>query len=145
MNNIDTHVYTISNAAKLTGVSIYTLRMYEREGLILTYKKKSNQRLYSKRDLERINCIRKTINEDRLGIEAMRRLLALLPCWGIINCTAKDRKNCDAYNGLHKPCWMLNHKNNYCADRNCRECEVYSSFGSCSSIKDKLKELIIAK
>ena len=145
MNNIDTPIYTISNAAKLTGVSVYTLRMYEREGLLLTYKKKSNQRLYTKRDLERINCIRKTINEDRIGIEGIRRILALLPCWGIINCTAEDRKNCEAYNGHNQPCWMLNHKNNYCAGRNCRECEVYKSFGSCSSIKDKLKELIQAK
>ena len=45
---MDEPKYTISNAAKLAGISIHTLRMYEREGLIIPFKKTSNQRLYSR-------------------------------------------------------------------------------------------------
>ena len=139
---MDEPKYTISNAAKMAGISIHTLRMYEREGLIIPFKKVSNQRLYSDRDLERISCIRKTINEDKINIEGIRRLLSLIPCWDIIKCNSEDRVNCEYYNSYTKPCWMLNHKTNTCKDRDCRECEVYKSFGSCSSIKNKLKELL---
>ncbi|PKL83588.1 MAG: MerR family transcriptional regulator [Ignavibacteriae bacterium HGW-Ignavibacteriae-3] len=135
--------YTISNAARLLHISVHTLRMYEREGLLIPFKKESNQRLYSDKDLERIRCIRKVLNEDKIGIEGIRKLLSLIPCWGIVKCPAKERKVCKAYTGYSKPCWMLKHKNNVCESKNCRDCDVYSSFGNCESIKDKLKELIV--
>jgi MerR family transcriptional regulator/heat shock protein HspR len=116
--------------------------MYEREGLILPYRKESNQRLYSQQDIQRVLCIQKTINEDKINIEGLRRVLALLPCWSIVNCSEEDRQNCEYYSDHTKPCWMVNHKNNRCKDIECRDCEVYQSFGSCDSIKNKLKELL---
>ena len=76
-NNSNDPIFTISNAAKLLNISVHTLRMYEREGLILPYRKSSNQRLYSQMDLERVRCIQKTINEDKINIEGLRRILAL--------------------------------------------------------------------
>lgn len=135
-------IYTISNAAKLLNVSVYTLRMYEREGLLLPYRKSSNQRLYSELDLERVRCIQRTISDDKINIEGIRRILALLPCWSIIGCSKEDRNGCAYFNNYTQPCWMINHNNNTCSDRECRECEVYNSFGSCASIKDKIKELL---
>lgn len=141
-NNSDIPIFTISNAAKILEISVHTLRMYEREGLIIPFRKQSNQRLYSNQDIERIKCIQKTINKDKINIEGMRRVLALLPCWAIVKCTELDRNNCEFYSGHTKPCWMIKHKNNFCTNKNCRECEVYYSFGTCSSIKDKLKELL---
>ena len=140
--NSNDPIFTISNAAKILKTSVHTLRMYEREGLIIPFRKQSNQRLYSEKDLERVRCIQNTINKDKINIEGMRRVLALLPCWSIVNCTVNDRANCEFYSSHTKPCWMINHKNNICKDRDCRECEVYQSFGSCSSIKAKLKELL---
>lgn len=140
LSNVPT--YTISNAAKLLHISVHTLRMYEREGLIIPFKKTSNQRLYSDQDLERLRCIRKAIVEDKIGIEGVRKLLSLIPCWGIVLCSLQDRNVCDAYNGYAKPCWMLKHKNNFCENKNCRECAVYTSFGNCQSIKEQLKKLI---
>jgi MerR family transcriptional regulator/heat shock protein HspR len=134
--------YTISTAARLLGISVHTLRMYEKEGLILPFKSNGNQRRYSDMDLERIRCIRRAINEDKVGIEGIRRMLALIPCWAIVNCTENDRKNCDAFNDYMKPCWTHKHKNNLCEDLDCFKCEVYNSFGDCGSIKEKLKELI---
>lgn len=138
----DNPLYTISTAANLLNISVHTLRMYEREGLIIPYKKESNQRLYSDKDLERMRCLRTAISKEKMGIEGIRRMLSLIPCWGIINCSIKERLKCQAFNEYSKPCWMINHKNNICEKKNCRECEVYSSFGNCESIKDKLKELI---
>lgn len=138
-------VYTISTAARLLGISIPTLRMYENEGLIIPFKKSSSHRLYSDMDLERIRCLRNTINGSKMGIESIRRMLALIPCWAIINCTEKDRKKCEAFSSYDKPCWMYNHKDTICKDRDCRECEVYNSFSDCNSLKEKLKELIPPK
>ena len=139
---MDEPKYTISNAANMVGISVHTLRMYEREGLIIPFKKESNQRLYTERDLERVRCIRKAIQEDNLTIEGIRRILTLIPCWTIVNCTERDRDCCEAYSGHTKPCWMVNHKNNTCVERDCRMCEVYQSFGDCDSIKNKLRELL---
>jgi MerR family transcriptional regulator/heat shock protein HspR len=138
-------VYTISTAARLLGISIPTLRMYENEGLIIPFKKSSSHRLYSDLDLERIKCIRHAINDGKMGIESIRRMLSLIPCWAIINCSEKDRKKCDAFANYEKPCWMHNHKENICTGSDCRECEVYNSFSDCGSIKEKLKELIPPK
>jgi MerR family transcriptional regulator/heat shock protein HspR len=135
-------VYTISTAARLLGIAIPTLRMYESEGLIIPFKKSSQHRLYSELDLERVRCLRSTINGGKMGIESIRRMLALIPCWAIIRCSEKDRKKCEAFAGYSKPCWMQNHKDNICTGKDCRECEVYNSFSDCSSLKEKLKELI---
>jgi len=142
INNPNSPKYTISSAATLLGISVHTLRMYEREGLIIPFKKESGQRLYSDRDIERIQCIRRTIQKDKINIEGMRRILALIPCWAIVSCSDEDRANCIAFSGHTQPCWMINHKNNYCAGKDCRECDVYQSFGNCESIKNKLKELL---
>ncbi len=136
-------IYTISNAAKILNTSVHTLRMYEREGLLIPFRKKSNQRLFSNKDLDRVRCIQKTINEDKINIEGIRRFLSLLPCWTIIKCSDKDREICEYYSSYTKPCWMLNHKNTICNNKDCRECEVYQSFGDCASIKEKLKLLLI--
>ena len=135
-------VYTISTAARLLKISIPTLRMYEREGLIIPFKSKGNQRRYSEMDLERLRCVRHAINEDKMGIEGIRRVLSLIPCWAIVNCTEKDRENCVAFTSYTQPCWTVNHKNNLCANRDCIQCDVYNSFSDCGSIKEKLKELI---
>jgi len=134
--------YTISNAANLLGISVHTMRMYEREGLIIPFKKESGQRLYSDKDIERIKCIRISINEEKLNIQGIRKILSLIPCWAIVECSETDRANCQAYTSVSQPCWMINHKDNICAGKDCRECEVYNSFGTCESIKNKLKELL---
>ncbi len=140
-NRFDLPIFTISSAAKLLGISVHTLRMYEREGLIIPFKKESNQRLYSEKDIERIRCIRKAINEDKISIEGIKRILSLIPCWAVISCSLNDRENCGAYNGHSQACWMLNHKKNVCSDKECRDCEVYNEYGNCKEIKTKLKEL----
>ncbi len=135
-------VFPIRTAAKLLKISVHTLRMYEREGLIIPFKKSTNQRLYSQKDLERIECIRGAIKNDKLSIRGIVKIFSLIPCWKIAGCTAEDRINCTAYSGHSIPCWMVHHKNNFCEDRNCRTCEVYTNYGKCSSIKEKIKELI---
>ena len=59
-------LFPISTAAKLLNVSVQTLRLYEKEGLVISFKKSSKHRLYSKADIERIECIRKAITEKKM-------------------------------------------------------------------------------
>ena len=133
-------VFPIRTAAKLLKISVHTLRMYEKEGLIIPFKKSTKQRLYSKSDLERIECIRNAIKKDKISIGGIKTIYSLIPCWQILGCN-EPHDNCKAYNEHSKPCWMLKHENNYCTDRNCGDCIVYKNFGNCGSIKERLKEL----
>jgi MerR family transcriptional regulator, heat shock protein HspR len=81
--------FSIGSVARLLGVSVHTLRMYEREGLIIPFKTPSGQRRYSAQDVEHLRCIRKAINEEKLGIAGIQHLQALIPCRQIVGCSAE--------------------------------------------------------
>lgn len=133
--------YPIRDAAKLLLVSVHTLRMYEREGLILPYQKETGHRLYSDADIERLHCIRSAINEKKISIAGIKSLFSMIPCWQIINCTEEDRINCNAYAESKQPCWTYNHINNLCASIECVKCEVYHSFQDCSTVKEAIRNI----
>jgi len=139
--DINEPIYSIGTAATLLHISVHTLRMYEREGLIIPYKKKSNQRLFSKADLERIECIRRGINEMKMSINGIKTMYSLIPCWKIVGCSEVDREHCNAYKEHSKPCWSYLHSNNICKDRNCRDCGVYSEHSQCDEIKELIKSV----
>lgn len=117
----------IGLAAKKLGVSPELLRLYEREGLVITHKTKSGHRLYSERDLEWITCFREQITENRMNIAGVRMLLALMPCWDLKSkCSETDCKNCEAYKNSSVVCWTLTEQgSNVCREADCRDCEVY--------------------
>lgn len=133
--------YPIRDAAKMLDVSVHTLRMYEREGLILPYQKETGHRLYSDCDVERLKCIRLAINERKISIAGIKTLFSMIPCWQIINCTEQDRLNCSAFCESKQPCWTYNHINNLCASIECIKCEVYVSFQDCSNVKEAIKNI----
>ena len=138
-------IFSISQAAVLLHISVHTLRMYEREGLIIPFQKKSKHRLYSKADLERLECIRNAINEMKISINGIKTMYSLIPCWEIIECSIEERKNCKSYNEHSKPCWTYAHQNNTCQKRNCRECEVYQKNAQCGQIKELIRSITRVK
>jgi len=142
MDNIETPLFPISVAARILNISVHTLRMYEKEGLIVPFKKESSHRLYSKADIERIFCIRKSINQNKISINGIKTIYSLIPCWEIMNCSNSDRQNCDAFKSHSNPCWSFHHTNNKCASNECRDCSVYKNYGECRSLKDKLISII---
>ena len=142
MEKLDNPKYTISIAANLLGISVHSMRMYEREGLIIPFRKVSGQRLYSDNDIERVKCIRHSIKEEKLNIQGIRKILSLIPCWSIVKCSEIAQVNCEAYNSYSKPCWTYKEKKNSCIDKDCRKCEVYFNFGTCESIKNKFKKIL---
>ncbi len=142
LDRIDLPLFPISVAAKVLGISVHTLRMYEKEGLIVPFKKETKHRLYSKADIERLSCIRRAINESKISIAGIKTIYSLIPCWEITNCSEKDRINCKAYQSHSEPCWAFKHEGNICAQRVCRNCHVYKNYAECKSLKDKLKTAI---
>lgn len=134
-------VFPISTAAKLLNISVHTLRMYEREGLFIPYKKESNQRLYSKADLERIECIRNAINESKISINGIKTIYSLIPCWEVVKCSNGDRDKCKGYNSHSQPCWSVKHPGTICENKICRECNVYKNFSECGKVKELIKTL----
>jgi len=69
--------YVISVAAKILGVQTYTLRYYEKIGIIEPSRSRGNIRLYSDRDITRLRRV-KTLMEDLginlAGIEVILRM-----------------------------------------------------------------------
>lgn len=136
-------LYSISTTAKLLNVSVHTLRMYEREGLIVPYRKESHHRLYSQSDINRLQCIRSSINNKKVSIAGIQTLFSMIPCWDIKPCSVEDRKNCQAFANHSKPCWMFEHQENVCAKKECRGCIVYKDYAECGKIKESIIHLSI--
>ncbi len=123
MPDDNTPLYTIGTAAELLSVHPRTLRLYEQGGL-LKPARRNNRRFYSNNDLRWIQCIRYLIHQKGLNQEGLRRLLALIPCWEIRDCSKEERDNCTAYVDNTAPCWQI--ASITCAhEKKCHECHVY--------------------
>ena len=70
--------FVISVAARILGVQTQTLRYYERLGLVEPQRTGGNQRVYSRRDVERVRRMRTLIDDlgvNLAGVEVVIRLL----------------------------------------------------------------------
>lgn len=134
-DNKETPLFSIGTVARMLGVSVQTLRLYERRGLILAQKSSGNQRLYSESDVERLKCIRASISKHKISIEGIRRIQSMVPCWENVQCPMEQRMACPAFIASDAGCWTYKHKTNVCAGRDCRHCKVYLLAGDCEKIK----------
>jgi len=132
----DEPIYPIRTAAKLLNISVHTLRMYEKQDLIIPFKKSSSHRLYSRSDIIRITCIRSAINESKISINGIKTIYSMMPCWEVINCSKEDRSKCSAFLKHSGPCWSVKGEDTICASKNCRNCAVYQDYGECGAIKN---------
>ncbi|MBM2846426.1 MAG: MerR family transcriptional regulator [Bacteroidetes bacterium] len=136
--------YSIGEAADILGVSIPTIRMYEREGLIIPNRRRSKHRRFSEGDLERIRCMRAMINTEKVSIAGIRRLLALIPCWSIRGCPPEARGTCGAFRQNDAPCWVASKKSWECKATECRVCRVYTDTADCSRLKETIAACTLA-
>jgi MerR family transcriptional regulator/heat shock protein HspR len=72
----DRGVFMISVAAELAHMHPQTLRMYEARGLIRPKRSPKNTRLYSQRDVERLQRIQQ-LTAEGLNLAGVERVLAL--------------------------------------------------------------------
>jgi len=126
--------YTIGIAAKMLGVSVHLLRVYENEGLILSERTPSKRRLYSDLEIEKMRCIRKLITESGMNFEGIRRLLALVPCFRLRDCGEDSKTACPGFHRYDRPCWATEEKCFHPLD-NCRDCAVYQKLVGCEDLK----------
>jgi MerR family transcriptional regulator, heat shock protein HspR len=139
-HDVDIPLYSIGTAARLLKVSVATLRLYERRGLILARKSPGRQRFYSASDLERIRCLRSAITEEKISIEGIRRIQSMIPCWENVRCPPDQRRICPAFTDARAGCWTHRHTANVCSDRDCLRCVVYELSGDCTTIKSLLHQ-----
>src|SRR6266550_4732976 len=71
-------VYMISIAAQLTGLHPQTVRLYERLGLVAPIRVNNKNRLYSERDIERLQQIRRFTQEMGVNLAGVEIILELL-------------------------------------------------------------------
>ncbi len=131
-------LYTIGVVSQMFNLTPETLRLYEREGLILPKRSETGRRFYSEYDLEWIACVRHLITDEKLNLAGIRRLLALIPCWIIKPCTVKERKKCPAFYRNDQACWNLSNRSDTCVGQDCHECNVYHTSCHVESLKDYL-------
>jgi MerR family transcriptional regulator/heat shock protein HspR len=68
----------ISIAARMVGVHTYTLRYYEKVGVIEPYRSRGNIRLYSERDvahLKRVKTLMDDMGVNLAGVEVIMRMV----------------------------------------------------------------------
>jgi MerR family transcriptional regulator/heat shock protein HspR len=121
---------SIGTLARRLGISDSALRHYEREGLLIPFRTESGRRLYCRADIARVECIRKRIHEMGMNFEGIRRLLALVPCWELSNCSPEERAACSVPNRDDTPCWAANGRS---VSEECRTCKVYRNAPDCIS------------
>ena len=141
-NDVHQPLYTIGVVADLLDVSVPTLRKYEDANFILPFRTESNHRRYSQKDVEILTCVRRMIDDFGVSMKGLGRLLALIPCLAIKDCSPKDRANCDAYYDTTVPCWAAQTKQGACEEDVCRLCPVYDKASEISNLKEMLKSYI---
>ena len=135
-------VYTLSTTSALSGIPVHSIRQYMDKGLIIPFKKESSRNLFSQIDILRLIYIHKLLDEDGLNIAGIRKLLALIPCWAIRQCSDEERKDCQYFHSDAYPCWEASEKGTLCKNTNCRECEVYRIVEDYPDVKSFLKTRI---
>ena len=69
-------MYSIKDVSKLTGISEYTLRYYEKEGLMNVRRNEKNIRYYSENDLEWFKLIR-CLRETSMSVSDINTIVSL--------------------------------------------------------------------
>jgi len=89
-------VYSIGTVARLLKVCPATLRIWEKRGLIKPARL-SKDRFYSRCDLERLEQIKDLIQNKRINIQGVKKILHTQRCWEIKKCKSGERDVCPVY------------------------------------------------
>ncbi|MFC1613821.1 MerR family transcriptional regulator [Gemmatimonadota bacterium] len=132
-------VYTIGVASELLDLSPHSLRLYEKEGLILPHRTATNRRIYSDVELAKVKNIRKLIQESGLNFSAIRHILSSIPCWKFNNSDCSACAHFIDFLNMDQPCW-INSENCKNKGELCRDCPVYQHSTGFCNIKEMISE-----
>lgn len=125
----------IGSVARHFGVSVDLLRLYEREGLVLTLKSGRGTRYYTENDYLWIGTVLRLVREARITFAGIRHLLALIPCYAIRGCGFESKLECPYIAEPAKPCWANRMNCPVISDRDCYFCPVYRSAPNSENIR----------
>lgn len=74
----DTPLFTISVVSNILGIHKQTLRIYDREGLVCPDRTPSNRRLYSEKDIRRLEYVSYLVHERGVNISGAKIILEML-------------------------------------------------------------------
>src|SRR6266481_1560930 len=74
---VEQDLYLISMAARMLGMHPQTLRKYERLGLVQPTRTLGSMRLYSREELERLRLIKRLVDDARINLAGVQRLLSI--------------------------------------------------------------------
>jgi len=86
-------LYTIGIVAKKLGVSLATLRIWEKKGLIKPARIGKN-RFYSQWDIDRLERIKELLQREHINIEGAKKIISTSRCWEIKRCPPKTKNSC---------------------------------------------------
>lgn len=135
----------IGEVAKRLGVAVSTVRKYEAAGIVLPVRTVGKHRLFSEDDIYWLGCVRDLITRKGMTLEAIRRMISMVPCWEMRKCPMEERLKCPAYTNDSAPCWLLHGTRFDCSTADCRTCVVYKSVTHCENLKVLLTELVYSK
>jgi MerR family transcriptional regulator/heat shock protein HspR len=119
-------IYAIGVAAQKAGIAIPTLRLYEKEGLIVPFRTSTKRRLYSINDLRIVETVRELVQARGLNFAGIRRLMSFLPCWKIRGCDPALQHECEVRHITDSPCWSGGKAAWRTCEGDCQSCPVYA-------------------
>lgn len=133
-------LFGIGESAKKVGLSIPTLRLYEKEGMVIPLKTKNKRRFYSQVDLRIIRSVHRLIQRAGMNFAGIRRLLALMPCWEMKPCCEGAHRTCAVPTISDRPCWAVEDTVCRQMDADCRSCPVYARAADVAEMKTVIYE-----
>jgi len=117
--------YLIDVVARRVGLSQKRLRDYEKSGLVSPARQpKTNNRLYSELDIERILRVKELIHTHGFTLASLRFFMASAPCWVIYRC--KEVEKCPVSKNRQRRCFELARKVEARGHgTSCRQCPIY--------------------
>ncbi|MBD3165471.1 MerR family transcriptional regulator [bacterium] len=115
----------VSDAANVLGVTPSTIRIYDNRSLAVLPRDENGYRVLNNRELRRIADMRGFMLAQRLNLNSLVALSAMIPCWNIMACSKERRAVCRRGSDGEHPCWHYHRDTGGCLDVPCSECTVY--------------------
>jgi len=131
----------IGDVARRVDLSVQTLRLYEAEGLLISFKSSKGTRWYSEGNIRWIQEIQELLAEG-VNFAGIRRLLAQLPCWEMKPCTQEQKEKCSMRTEGRLPCWIT--PSRLCLEqlKECFHCATYNQAAEFINLKTRTKILL---
>ena len=135
-------IYTLSVTTRLSDTPAHSIRQYINRGLLIPFRTNTNRHLFSDNDINRLQFIRKCLDNEGLNIAGIKTLFSLIPCWKLKPCSQQEREACHAYNSSSTVCWEASQKGQECKNTDCRNCNIYNFTETGKEIKELIKDLL---